>query len=67
MIYASFDYALISYQIGEGSPDPGGLPARYVIKFAVTVGMSLLFLQGLASLIESIQVLVNGKTEKESN
>ena len=67
MIYASFDYALISYQIGEGSPDPGGLPARYVIKFAVTVGMSLLFLEGLASLLESIQVLVNGKTEKEGN
>ncbi len=48
LIYVSFEYATIA--IGEGSPDPGGLPARYIIKFAITAGMVLLFLQGLASI-----------------
>jgi len=67
LAYAAFDYAMISYLIGESSPDPGGLPGRYVIKFAVTVGLVLLFLQGLASLIESIQVLSGQTTENETD
>ena len=57
VIYASDDYALISYKIGETSPDPGGLPARYVIKFGITLGAFLLMLQGIASLIDSALVL----------
>lgn len=53
LVFVSFEYANISFRIGEGSPDPGGLPARYVIKYAITVGLSLLMLQGLASIIDS--------------
>ena len=53
LIYVSFEYAGIAYKIGEGSPDPGGLPARYIIKYAITLGMVLLFLQGLASIIDN--------------
>lgn len=60
LIYVSFEYATIAYLIGEGSPDPGGLPARYIIKYAITAGMGLLFLQGLASIIDSLLVL-NGE------
>ena len=57
LIYVSFEYATIAYKIGEGSPDPGGLPARYIIKYAITFGMTLLFLQGLASIIDSWLVI----------
>ncbi|MCO6478853.1 MAG: TRAP transporter small permease subunit [Phaeodactylibacter sp.] len=57
VIYTSYEYALISYRIGETSPDPGGLPARYVIKFAITAGGLLLLLQGVASLIDSAMIL----------
>ncbi|HMQ48592.1 MAG TPA: TRAP transporter small permease subunit [Saprospiraceae bacterium] len=53
IIVVSFDYALISYRIGETSPDPGGLPARYLIKFSVTLGATLLLLQGIADLIDA--------------
>lgn len=48
MIYFSFYYALDAWHLKEGSPDPGGLPARYLIKFAVPVGLSLLFLQAIS-------------------
>ena len=65
VIYFSYEYANISFQIGERSPDPGGLPARYVIKFAVTAGFILLFLQGLSSLLESLQVIL--KHRKKEN
>ncbi len=38
IIYA-FQYANISFAIKEISPDPGGLPARYLIKYAIPLGM----------------------------
>jgi TRAP-type mannitol/chloroaromatic compound transport system permease small subunit len=66
LIMVSFEYADIAFRIGEGSPDPGGLPARYLIKYAVTVGLSLLFLQGLANVIDSI-LLLAGHTHEPSS
>ncbi|MEM8906886.1 MAG: TRAP transporter small permease subunit [Bacteroidota bacterium] len=65
LIYASYFYALSAYQIGECSPDPGGLPARYLIKSAITVGISLLLLQAFALAASSILILQN-KTPEES-
>jgi TRAP-type mannitol/chloroaromatic compound transport system permease small subunit len=65
LAYAAFDYAMISYLIGEGSPDPGGLPGRYVIKFAIVAGLIFLLLQGLAKLIESLLILRKGPSSKE--
>ena len=53
IIGASFQYALRSYQIRETSPDPGGLPALYLIKFAITVGLILLLLQAISATIKS--------------
>jgi len=54
IIVYSFQYAYTSFQVGEGSPDPGGLPARYLIKFAITFGIGLLFLQAIAIICKSV-------------
>lgn len=53
IVIASFKYANVSFQINEVSPDPGGLPARYIIKFAITLGGLLLLLQAIANTIDS--------------
>ncbi len=53
MVFA-FQFGWDALLIRETSPDPGGLPARYLIKFSIAVGAFLLFLQGIASIIESI-------------
>lgn len=53
IIYTSFDYAMNSFSYREGSPDPGGLPARYIIKFCITIGFGLLFLQGVSELLKA--------------
>jgi TRAP-type mannitol/chloroaromatic compound transport system permease small subunit len=53
LLYASWHYAWMSFLIREGSPDPGGLPARYLIKFSIVLAIGLLFLQGLASVIDA--------------
>ena len=59
IIYWSFDYAQLSWSVREGSPDPGGLPARYIIKFAVPLGMFLLMLQAISMVIKSVFTLKN--------
>ncbi|MCX7561734.1 TRAP transporter small permease subunit [Sulfitobacter sp. F26204] len=48
-----------SWHLKEGSPMPSGLPARYLIKFVMAAGLSLLFLQSLAVLGRSLLVLVS--------
>jgi len=58
IIYTSYYYALGSYQIGEGSPDPGGLPARYLIKFAITLGTTFLLLQAFSLAAQSLLVIL---------
>lgn len=62
-IYVSFYYGLESYKIGEGSPDPGGLPARYIIKFAIAAGIFLLLLQAISSVLKAYQVLQKTKSK----
>ncbi|MCB1870804.1 MAG: TRAP transporter small permease subunit [Gammaproteobacteria bacterium] len=56
VLWVSTPYALDSWRILEGSPDPGGLP-RYLIKSAIPVGFLLLLLQGLAELVRNVAVL----------
>ncbi len=65
VIYYAFDFALLSYKIGETSPDPGGLPALYLIKFSVCIGIFLLFLQGVSNIIESVEILQADHHEEE--
>jgi len=57
IIKYSLAYAWASYQIGEGSPDPGGLPYRFIIKFCIVIGFVLLALQGLSNSLQSWQIL----------
>jgi len=62
-IYFSFYYAMDAWYIGEGSPDPGGLPARYLIKFAVPFGLSLLLLQAISLTLSSLITLKESATD----
>ena len=65
IIYVSYDYALGSFKILEGSPNPNGLPFRFIVKFAITIGASLLLLQALAMVANSVLTL-KYKTAKEN-
>lgn len=44
-VYLSLHYVGQSYVINEGSPDPGGLPHRWLLKALIPVGFGLLALQ----------------------
>jgi len=56
--WLALNYVKSSYAIGEGSPDPGGLPYRYLLKAAIPAAFVLLFLQALAMTAESLARLL---------
>ena len=53
VIWLSLAYVAQSWVMGEGSPNPGGMPALYLMKAMIPVGFALLFLQSLAQAIQS--------------
>ncbi|KEO54081.1 TRAP transporter small permease subunit [Thioclava pacifica] len=56
--WLSIAYVQSSYAIGEGSPDPGGLPYRYILKAAIPAAFALLALQAVAMTAESLARLI---------
>lgn len=57
IVWLSIPYVMQSYNIGEGSPDPGGLPYRWVLKACIPLGFALLVLQSIAA---AIRVILTG-------
>jgi TRAP-type mannitol/chloroaromatic compound transport system permease small subunit len=53
LVKISIPYVLQSWSIGEGSPDPGGLPHRWLLKAMIPAGFVLLGLQSLASCLRA--------------
>jgi len=61
LIVASENFVLISFGVGETSPDAGGLPARYILKAFIPVSFFFLLLQGIAILFKSIIKIKDSK------
>lgn len=57
VIVTSLPFVGSAYGLGEGSPDAGGLPARWLLKAAIPLGFGLLLLQGVAHMLRSVAVL----------
>jgi TRAP-type mannitol/chloroaromatic compound transport system permease small subunit len=53
IIKLSYAYVMQSWVIGEGTANPGGISARYILKGLIPVGFALLFIQSLAQAIQS--------------
>lgn len=54
VIVTSWKFVSNSFGMMEGSPDPGGIPFRFIIKGAISVGYVLLLLQGLSMGVHSL-------------
>ena len=57
VVLSSQEFVLSSFQIRETSPDPGGLPARYILKTMIPLGFGLLVLQGIAEFFKNFLFL----------
>lgn len=66
VIKGSVPFVENAWRFGESSPDPGGLPHRFLLKAAIPLGFALLLLQGLALAIRSVLVLRGGADRAES-
>ena len=67
IIFSSLPFVSASYNILEGSPDPGGLPLRFLLKAAIPIGFTLLLMQGLAHFFRSMEFLfLSGTAHTES-
>jgi len=66
VIFVSWDTIVASWQIGELSPDPGGLP-RYPIKAMIIVGFVLLIIQGISQAIKNLAIIQGRLEPQEEN
>jgi len=60
IIAAAWPFVANSFAYGEGSPDPGGLPFRWLLKAAIPAGFALLILQAVADILRKLVFLFGG-------
>ena len=60
VFWASVPFVIYSYETGEISEAPGGLPYRFIIKLVLPLGFALLFLAVLARLSRIVKYLFLG-------
>ncbi|RJR24312.1 MAG: TRAP transporter small permease subunit [Desulfobacteraceae bacterium] len=65
VIITSWKFTYNSWSVLEGSPDPGGIPLRFIMKGAITVGFALLLIQGVALGLKSLMVIMEKGEAKE--
>ncbi|MCP4023840.1 MAG: TRAP transporter small permease subunit [Desulfobacteraceae bacterium] len=61
VIYSSQKFVGNSWAVREISPDPGGLPARYLLKAMIPTGFVLLIFQGLSEALKNLFVILGKK------
>ena len=64
VLVSSWPFAYNSFLYQEGSPDPGGLPYRFILKSAILLGFVLLLIQSVAELIKQIRTLRHSQEKK---
>ncbi|MBR9970339.1 TRAP transporter small permease subunit [Magnetospirillum sulfuroxidans] len=60
LVLLSIGYVGQSFAVGEGSPDPGGLPFRWVLKAFIPLGFALLAIQSSAAALRAMVSLATG-------
>jgi len=63
IIVSAWPFVENSYTLNEHSPDPGGLPYRYLIKMMIPLCFVLLVVQGVAIIIRSAQKISASRVE----
>lgn len=63
IILTSQTFVVSSFAVLEGSPNPGGVPARFFLKAAIPAGFILVALQGISQTIKSLLKLCGKEGE----
>lgn len=62
-----YSFAVDSFQMGEGSGDPGGLPYRWIIKSLIPFSAFFIATSGLGMATHALRVMSGEKTYGESH
>jgi TRAP-type mannitol/chloroaromatic compound transport system permease small subunit len=62
----SIPYVLQSYNIGEQSPDPGGLTHRWIVKSMLPIGFGLLLIQSTAAMLRALIPIIDPSARVKS-
>jgi TRAP-type mannitol/chloroaromatic compound transport system permease small subunit len=67
-IKTGIPFMLKSFQVLEGSPDPGGIPYRFILKGCIPAGYALILLQGISLGMNSLLAILGyiPQPEKEA-
>jgi TRAP-type mannitol/chloroaromatic compound transport system permease small subunit len=65
IVITSLKFTVSSFAILEGSPDPGGIPFRFIIKSCIPAGISLVLIQGIALGIRSFYIVMGKDLDAE--
>ena len=65
IIITSWNFVYTSWAIMEGSPDPGGIPWRFLLKACIPAGFALLLLQGISLGIHSFMQIAGLESPHE--
>jgi len=58
IIITSLPWIWESIKVLEGSPDPGGIPLRFILKSCLPVGFFFLLLQGVSLALKSLMTIL---------
>ncbi len=67
VIVTSWKFMVNSFLMMEGSPDPGGIPFRFIVKGFIPAGFFLLLIQGLSLGMHSILQILGVETVKDED
>jgi len=67
VVITGWKFAYNAFVILEGSPDPGGIPFRFIIKGTIPVGFALITLQGISMVIHSFFQIKGLESTEEHN
>jgi len=65
ILYFSISYTYDAFQMGEGSPDPGGLPYRWIVRSIIPLSSFFLVLSILHVVLSNIQTILHPENNVE--
>jgi TRAP-type mannitol/chloroaromatic compound transport system permease small subunit len=65
VLTTTIPWVIVSYKIGEISINPGGIPARFLLKATLPIGYFLILIQGLSLFVKSAFILWGIPLENE--
>ncbi len=58
IIITSMHFVYNAWSVMEGSPDPGGIAFRFIVKSFIPIGIILITFQGISLAIKSLSVII---------